>query len=340
MSLESEGKARGGHARAEVLSPSKRSEIARKAATARWDDSVPRATHEGELDIGGIKIPCAVLADGQRLLTQWGFYRAIGRSGRPTAGRGSDFEKIAPFLDLDNLKPYVSEELASSTRPVLFRLSRGVRAHGYRAELLPKVCDVYLRARGNGVLLKSQEKFAAACEILVRGLAHIGIVALVDEATGYQHDRAKDALAKILEAFIAKELQPWVKTFPSEYYQELFRLRGLEYPMASVKRPQYFGTLTNDIVYKRLAPGVLEELKRLTPRNDEGRPRNKYFQRLTSNIGYPKLREHLGAVIATMQLSTDYPDFMRKLNRIRPPIGQTFELPFPYVEDQDDGKGL
>jgi ATP-dependent DNA ligase len=41
------------------------------------------------------------------------------------------------------------------------------------------------------------------------------ISALVDEATGYQKERAADALARILEAFIAKELQPWIKTmFP------------------------------------------------------------------------------------------------------------------------------
>jgi P63C domain len=97
---------------------------------------------------------------------------------------------------------------------------------------------------------------AQQCEILVRGFARVSIIALVDEATGFQRDRAKNALAQILEAFVAKELQPRIKTFPDDYYAQLFRLRGLEYPNDSVKRPQYFGTLTNDIVYKRLAPGV------------------------------------------------------------------------------------
>jgi hypothetical protein len=109
------------------------------------------------------------------------------------------------------------------------------------------------------------------------------IIALVDEATGFQRDRAKDALARILEAFIAKELQPWIRTFPTEFYQEIFRLRGLEYPTDSVQRPQYFGILTNDVVYKRLAPGVLEELKKVTPKNEAGRPMGKYFQMLTRN---------------------------------------------------------
>jgi hypothetical protein len=98
------------------------------------------------------------------------------------------------------------------------------------------------------------------------------------------------------EAFIARELQPWVQTFPADYYEELFRLRGLDYSTASVRRPQYFGVLANDIVYKRLAPGVLDELKRVTPKTETGRLKHKLFQRLTMNLGYPKLREHLGAV--------------------------------------------
>ena len=127
------------------------------------------------------------------------------------------------------------------------------------------------------------------------GLRGVGIDATSAEATGYQEVRDREALARILEAFIDKELRPWVRTFPPDFYRELFRLRGLPYPTSTVKRPQYFGHYTNDIVYRRLAPGVLAELKRVQVRDDEGRPKHKLFQRLTANTGYPKLREHLGS---------------------------------------------
>src|SRR5262249_15959451 len=147
-------------------------------------------------------------------------------------------------------------------------------------------CDAVLEARKAGGLLKQQEHIAEQCEILVRGFARVGIIALVDEATGFQRDRQKDALARILEAFIAKELQPYVKTFPADYYQEMFRLRGLPFPESSVKRPQYFGVLTNNIIYDRLAPGVRQELQVGIPRNESGRPTAKYFQKLTQNRGY------------------------------------------------------
>jgi hypothetical protein len=233
------------------------------------------------------------------------------------------------------------KDLAARIRnPIKFRFPGGGRpAYGYEATILADLCDVILAARemGAGALHPQQMHIAKQCEILVRGFARVGIIALVDEATGYQRDRTKDALAKILEAFIDKELQPWIQTFPADYYEQMFRLRGLVYPTASVKRPQYFGGLTNDIVYKRLAPGVLEELKRVTPKNEAGRPKNKFFQRLTANLGYPKLREHLGSVVAIMKLSDDWIDFRKKLDRIHPRLD---EFPFQYGPENDDGKGL
>ena len=182
-----------------------------------------------------------------------------------------------------------------------------------------------------------QLHIAEQCETLVRGFARVGIIALIDEATGYQKDRAADSLARILEAFVAKELQPWVKTFPADYYEHLFRLRGLDYQHDTPKRPQYFGVLTNDLVYRRLAPGVLDELKRVS-KGDDGKTKHKLFQKLTQNIGYPKLREHLGSVVTIMKLSDDYADFRSKMDRIHPIYGKT--LPLPFGQHEDDGKGL
>lgn len=343
MSDEKSSKARGGHARREALAPGERQRIARNAAAARWSGPIKEATHgspDHPLKIGDIEIPCYVLADEVRVLSQRGVVGGLGMKwgSRPGAG-----DRLGGFLGGKNISPFVSAELlALIEKPIKFRHSGGGNlAYGYPATILADICDVVLSARKAGVLQKQQEHIAERCEILVRGFARVGIIALVDEATGFQRDRAKDALAKILEAFIAKELQQWVKTFPQEYYEELFRLRGLKYPNDSVRRPQYFGVLTNDIVYKRLAPGVLDELRNVTPRADNGRPKHKYFQRLTANIGYPKLREHLGAVVAMMQLSDDYAGFIDKLDRLRPRYGATLLLPFgSYEKDEDDGKGL
>jgi hypothetical protein len=324
--------AKGGLARAKSLTSSKRHEIAKLAASARWAAHLPDATHEGELTIAGMTLPVAVTSDGKRLMISAAFMTALGRPWKGSYAR----TELPNFIAAKNLLPFVSDELRSVLDPIEFINKRGQRAMGYRAELLQMVCDVYLDARRADVLTESQEKVAAQAEILIRGFARVGIVALVDEATGYQRDRASDALAKILERFIAKELQPWVKTFPDEFYEQLFRLRGLQFPRDTVKRPQYFGYLTNDIVYKRLAPGVLEELKRTEPKTPSGRRKGTLQQRLTPDLGHPKLREHLASVCTIMDLSDDYQDFMKKLDKRHPRYGETMELDF----GEDKWRGL
>lgn len=342
MTQSTPNRARGGLARAQKLTPAQRSEIARKAAKARHEP-VLMATHgsaDHPLKIGDLEIPCYVLEDGRRVLSLGGMVKAMGMSiGSAGGGEG---DRLTSFAAGKAISPFISKDLLNRMQtPVRFQApTGGTTATGYEATILADLCDAVLAARKAGVLRAQQEHIAHQCEILVRGFARVGIIALIDEATGYQKDRAKDALATILEAFIAKELQPWIKTFPADYYQELFRLRGLEYPNASVKRPQYFGVLTNDIVYKRLAPGVLEELRRVTPKNDEGRPKAKYFQSLTSNAGYPKLREHLGAVVAVMKLSDSYHDFIEKLDRLAPKYNETMPLALAYSKEEDDGSGI
>ncbi|MBC8035931.1 MAG: P63C domain-containing protein [Rhizobiales bacterium] len=329
-----------------------RKAIAQKAASARWAAAgdVPMAAHIGELKIGDAVLACAVLPDGTRVLSQGGVTSAFGpeTGGWQKRKQAEDDSGDLPaFLVAASLKPHISADLRTLvSTPKNYRDPRGgpVRI-GLEASLLPKVCEVWLKARAAGDLTKIQLPVAARAEILMRGLAHTGIIALVDEVTGYQGVRAKDALTKILEAFIAKELQPYISTFPPQYYEEIFRLRGMEYPRESVQRPRYFGVLTNEIIYRRLAPNVLEELKRVTPKDETGRHKAKLFQHLTRNKGYPKLLEHLGAVLTMMQLSTNWHDFLAKLDKLRPrqdlkTLGKAQQLSFDYDGTADSGKGM
>jgi hypothetical protein len=339
---EAVGRAKGGSARMNSMTPEQRRAQAKRGAAARWSGEIKQATHGSEdhpLKIGETEILCYVLEDGRRVLQQTGLIGALNMSHGGSYSTGGD--RLAKFATQGRLKPFVSKELIERTeRPVRFRTTSGSLAYGYEATVLADLCEAILAARSEGVLQKQQEHIAKQAEILVRGFARIGIIALIDEATGYQRDRQKDALAKILEAWIAKELQAWVQTFPSEFYEHMFRLRGLEFSPTSVRRPQYFGHLTNDIVYKRLEPGVLTELKRVTPRNEDGRPIAKYLQSLTKNVGYPKLKEHLGAVVAYMRISKSWGDFMNLLNEHYPRKGETPMLPMDYDQRKDDGKGL
>lgn len=241
-------------------------------------------------------------------------------------------EQVPAILQGKAPKPFILAELLEKSRPITFRLSSGGQANGYNAELLPAVCDIYLEAREANVLPNNQQHVAKQAEILVHGLARVGIIALVDEATGYQQIREERALATILEKFIAKELQPWTKTFPYSFYEEIFRLKGWPGP-DGVKRPSIIGHYTNDIVYKRLAPGVLDELRERNPTLPSGRRGTHHHRWFNPEYGHPKLREHLAAVTALMRASPNWSIFQRHLARAFPLPDKPISFPVP----DDDG---
>jgi hypothetical protein len=333
MEEPDESKAKGGYARAEALSPKERQDIARKAAQARWSSDIPVASHEGDFRVGEANITAAVLPGGQRLLTQATFLRALGRSRSPKAGTGvlSTVDGLPFFLQAEVLKPFISEELVKSTAPIFFRTTKGKKAVGYDAELLPRVCEVYLRFRdqyaAQGETVPNQYKHIIyACDVLMRGLAHVGIVALVDEATGYQEVRDRLALQAILDAYLRKELAAWARCFPDEFYQEIFRLRGWTWRGMKINRPQVVAKYTNNIVYERLAPGILEELQTRNPIQN-GRRRVKHHQWLTEDVGHPALAQHLYAVIALMKVSSSWSGFLRMLDKAFVRRGENFYLP-------------
>jgi len=293
------------------------------------DDQILQATHgapDHPLKIGNLEIPCYVLEDGKRVLVQSGMFTALDIS-QGTADKRVGGDRLSKLIATKGLREFVGDELTSAiVKPLKFRTPTGGEAYGYEATILADICDVVLEARKAEKLHPQQYKIADQCEILVRGFARVGIVALVDEATGYQDFRTRQALEQILDKFLRDELGKWAKRFPDTFYKEMFRLRGWAYDPNSIHRPSFVGTLTNDLVYSRLAPGVLEELKRITPRDELGRTRVRYHQWLTEDIGHPKLQEHLSAVIALMKASSDWRTFTRLLNRALPKYEGNLEL--------------
>ncbi len=297
---------------------------------------IPQATHIGVLKIGEIEIPCAVLEGGTRVLTQSGFLRALGRSARPS-GQGKQkagFEQLPAFLRAKSLNRYITKGILDSTRPIQFVPTHGGRAIGYKAQLLPQICDVFLSARRDGLLMHQQIRLADQCEILMRGFAHVGITALVDEATGYQADRSSRALAEIFERFIAKEYRKWLKTFPDDFYEQMFRLKGWSDKPITAAKPPLVAKYTNNLVYERLAPNILDELQRVNPKDEKGKRRQKHHQWLTSEVGHPSLREHLAAVIALMKASSNWVAFNKAMDRALPRYN--CQIPLPGVDEDDE----
>lgn len=320
---------KGGTARADALSPEERSEIARKAAQARWDPSMPQATHAGTLNIADAELPCYVLENGERILSTRGIMKSLKRTWR---GRKYAGTELPVFIEANNLKPFISKEIETVLAPRIFRTDKGMKSEGFKAEILPAICEIYLRARDDGKLTVVQVPIAKRCEILIRGLSKVGIIALVDEATGYQEVRDRLALQAILDQYLRKELAAWAKQFPDEFYQQLFRLRRWDWRGMRINRPQVVAKYTKDFVYERLAPGILRELETRNPKDEKGHRKAKHHQWLTDDVGHPALAQHLHAVIGLMRASSSWGQFKTLLDRAFPKRGHTLELPLVNAE--------
>jgi hypothetical protein len=207
-----------------------------------------------------------------------------------------------------------------------FKPPQGARAEGFKAKLLPLLCETYLRARDAGALTASQIPVVTRADILMRGLAHVGVIALVDEATGYQEVRDRMALQAILDKYLRTEFAAWAKRFPDEFYQQIFRLRNWEWSGMRVNRPQCVANYTKDLVYKRLAPGILQELETKNPVL-ENRVRRKcaHHQWLTEDIGHPALAQHLYAVIGLMRIAQNWDQLKRMIDVAYPRLGASVQ---------------
>ncbi len=346
MSTDTKDRAsKGGAARANSLTPERRAEIAKMGGRARSQISdgekaaLPQATHRGELKISDdLILPCAVLSDGTRVITETAIAKQLGRglggkTQRLAARAQTDGQPLPAYMTA-TLEKYVPESLRIAlNQPNTYRDRGGVR-RAINAALLPEVCEVWLRARDAEALQPSQEPIARRAEALMRALSRVGVIALVDEATGYQAVRDRDELHKILAAYIHESLLGWSKRFPDDFYQEMFRLKGWDYTPPSVKRPHMVGKLTNELIYEKLPEGVLEKLQTVNPVVRPGYRRHKHHEYLTPDIGNPHLQKQVAAVTTLMRVSETWSRFKKLFDRAFPPKISQPQL--PGMEDDED----
>lgn len=278
-----------------------------------------KAFKSGYIDLGFGKIPVAVLKDGTRLITKSGFHKALGRAA-PSGLKKNERPALMPsFLANSALKPFIDNDLEVALLEYHeFSMPSGGKAVGYRAELLPKVCEVFLKARDAGVLTGKNAKFAASADLIIRALANVGVIGLIDEATGYQEFRDKTALQSILDKYLDKEAAKWAKTFPDEFYLGVFRIKKWNPAKEIRHKPQVLAHITKDLVYKRLTPGLLETLEEINPTNEKGIRKERHHQFLTREQGLMHLKGHIFMIIKLMNASNSWEEFMEKVNNLLP----------------------
>jgi hypothetical protein len=345
--MKSDGKSLGGINRAKSLSADERKDIASKAASKRWEREreMPKATHRGEVKIEDVIIPCAVLENGVRVISETGINKVLGSMGgknyrlrEKSLQNGSLQDRPLPlFVSSKALQHHIDGVFGESDLfPIEYKDGRQKQV-GYPAEILPKVCEVWLRARDAGDLQSQQLPKALKADMLMRGLAHIGIVALVDEVTGYQDDRNRDELHKLLAVYLSNERLAWAKRFPDEFYKQIYRLKDWKWPSVNGQTPRYVGKLTNQLVYEKLPKGVLDELQNRNPtKPGTGQRQWRHHQFLSEDIGQGDLRDHLLQLIAIMRISKNWKIFIANFEAAFPDpftVGKQGELDIELDED-------
>ena len=274
------------------------------------------------LQLGELSIPCYVLEDGTRVFSGRGIQKILGS----TATSGKWLEK---FVNSDEISPYlavkktgISSVLDKLSSPIKFyRPSAGgsqSETYGYEVTLLIDICDAIISSSETGKF--NDESIIKNANIIIRAVAKVGIIALVDEATGYDKEkkRAKDELQKFLTQFLSDEASKWVKTFEDSFFEMIYKMRGWNWNMTN-KRPGVVGQWINNIVYERIAPLTLSTLNDKNPKNEKGYRKDKHHQFFTEDIGKPKLKEYLASVEALGRASDyNWDIFMELLDRAFP----------------------
>ena len=294
-------------------------------------DKKRKITHEGEIQLADNNISCYVLEDGTRVLSGRGMQevlRMVDVGEGQTAGN-----RLDRYLGQKSLQSFIYKGKSLDHYDPIICYRGTQKINGFVANILLDICDAFLEARDRIVLSPRQQIIAAQCEILVRGFARIGLVALIDEATGYQYDRENDELQKILRKYIGANLLPWQKTFPDVFYYELFRLNGWDFTVQGIrKRPGVVGIWTNKLVYDQLPPGVLDELKKKTPKTLGGNRKHRYFQLLTEDIGNPHLASQINQIITLFQLSDNMEHMWGQFERLKQRQSGQIEMVFEFDE--------
>lgn len=328
METEVTGKAKGGKARAEKLTADERKDIARTAALARWGkkdfDGMPYAIRDGQLKIGSVWIDCYVLNDGRRVIHKRGMAKALGLK----SDGGNTFMKTIGRKGLGSI---IGPEMRESiNNPIIFKPLVGDPAHGFNGIFFIEVCDLIWEANKQDKLDKRQLFLAVQAEIIVRSCAKVGIIALIDEATGFIRDKRKEEYRELFNSFIREEFRQWEAEFPKQFFDMIYKLYNLKRRSNKNHHPQFFAGFIRRYVYTPLANSNGAVLAMLDEKNPivyaSGGRKHKMFQFLSDEVGLPAFRQHLWQLVGIGNATNTKEGFQRGFKNAFPQVGDQYQL--------------
>lgn len=279
----------------------------------------PFAKWRGVIEIDSDGIDCYVLDTGQRVISLRATMKAIANADSGNLGNYIGVAALKPFIDKDRILGELIEFSIPGT---------SLKALGMTTEHFETICRGYVQALYKGApFTDRQREIAIKCAVLTAGLTRTGLDALIDEATGYQYERAEDALQVKLRAFIAEELRAWEKTFPDALWEEFGRLTNWSDPLKS--RPKWWGKLVIELIYNTLDRDVAKYLRENKPPPDV-----RWHQQLTEDLGMKQLVSRCYEIIGIAKTCTDIKELRNKVAEHygTEPVQLMLNIPTPKKE--------
>lgn len=264
---------------------------------------IPRALFSGTIEIGEHSLPAYVLEDETRVFSTRGMLTSLGYKENSNANEVFNSKTLKPYM-LAHGNPY------SDKAVIEFRTDLGVKARGYDVEKFLDVCQAISEAFDRGELKGRNALAGLQANAILRATSKVGIIALVDEATGYQYVRQENALQFKLKLYLAEEMRAWEKTFPDLLWIQFAKLTGYEGD-ATKRRPRYWGYLVMEYIYRSLEPDVANYIKENKPPARKGRNYHQYYN---EEYGVKALTDHINQVIGVARACDSLDEFKKRMD--------------------------
>ena len=301
-------------ARADSLSPEKRAEIAKIAAEARWEGKRPlqaikRGNFEKEF---GINVDCYVLNDIHKtaVISRRGFAAALNI-------KNSSGTALTRFISGHEISRALGSDLLEKlSKPLIFKgLTPGPTEppveviHGQDVTLLIDVCKAIVTAHAAGDLRKTYDSVVAQAQVILSASAKAGIKGLVYALSGY--DATRDEVIAAFKAYVQEEAKKYEKEFPSELYDQWYRL--YEIPVPERGKPWNFKHLTVKHIYFPLAKSNGKIYELVKANKATGGDRQKKLFQFLNDVGARALRMQIGRVLEMSESSKSKIEYERKI---------------------------
>jgi len=264
------------------------------------EDVIRRVIHSGPVRFGDVECEAVVLDNGARGFIQRQMMKAVGFSEKKQSSRFLIF--------LAELSPKALI-IMQNTGCQVVNPGHG-NANFVSYEIVPEICDAVIDAALDGVLHPQRRHLIAPCRKIQAALSRVGIVALIDEATGYQYRRESSALQDLFAKLIREHVSDWQRRFSPDFYEAIFALYGWKYQGHAHGIPAIVGKITLRYVYEAIFPAaIVAEIK-------ARQKSERLHQWLTNEGGLPLLEKQINALIVIAKTSFSPDDFFARCEAV------------------------